>query len=1028
MRLNLSNRHYLLVISTIALVHFLSAQLAFLVFKLNSAKPSPVWFPAGIALAALLLWGRRMWAGVAVGAFAFARSLGVSLEVAGLATLGSTSAAVFGEWLLSQIQIQTSLKSLRDVLGFIIVGVVLSPSVNATVSTLNAGLSGLQPWREFSIHWWTIWLGDSMGVLVVTPLLLTWLGRPLPAHLAPRAILQQLQHSVSYRRQAIEVVVGTTLLLSVSWVVFQSTPKTELSHYPLEYLPFPFIIWAALRLGQRGMVLSSLAISTIAVWGAVQHGGPFLAKTNGDVGQAVLLLQAFVGVITITALLLAAVVAERQQVEDRLRESEKRFRGMFEAAAIGIGLDDLRGHIVESNPALQSMLGYSREELDGMNFAEFTHPEDLATDVELFGEMIVGKRDFYQIEKRHVRKDREVVWVRLTNSLVRDEVGEPKFTIGMVENITERKRAEEALQQSEARFRTVAETAACAFLVYQGNHLRYVNPATEVITEYSRDELLEMNFWDLAHPDFRDLVRQRGLARQQGQLVPTRYEIKIVTKSGRERWVDFNAGTVWFEGNPAALATACDITDRKQAEVQLRQAAEREHLLAEISLRIRRSLNLQEILDTTVAEVRHFLKADRVFISRFNGTGGCRPVAESVDPGWASILDWVSDTAPVEEIRALFTDGRVRVVNDIEQIEQPPFLSEYYERCQVRAGIGVALILEGQMFGVLIANQCSGPRQWQPFEIDLLEKLATQVEIAIQQGQLYSQVQALANNLERQVESRTAELHQRMRELQSLNQVKDLLLHAVSHDLRTPVQGMLMVLNGLRGKCEEAVALSRPKLDLMIQSCDRQLQLLNSLRENHCTDPTQILLNYRSTSLSEVLQLSLKTMEPLLTDNQAILINQISEDLPLIKADPTQLQQVYTNLLTNAVKHNPPGTTITLSTLVLESASTNPASEPQPPLPQASVPMVYCTVEDNGVGMSPDQCDRLFQLYVRGVDNRHLTGIGLGLHHCQQIIAAHGGQIGILSQPGVGSKFWFTLPLAREADVTTSGCSPTVNH
>lgn len=575
----------------------------------------------------------------------------------------------------------------------------------------------------------------------------------------------------------------------------------------------------------------------------------------------------------------------------------------------------------------------------------------------------------------------------------------PNQCIGLVfEDISDRKQAEEALQQSEARFRVVAETASCAFLIYQGNHLKYVNPATEQITGYSRNELTTIPFWELAHPDFRDLVRERGLARQRGEAIPNRYEIKILTKSGEERWVDMTAGTAFLNGQPAALATAYDITERKAAEAQLQLAASRERLLSETALRIRGSLNLEDILNTTVAEVRRFLQADRVFVAQFTPSGVCRSVAESVDPRWASILGWETDGCLVEDVRQLFQPDCVRVVNDTAEVQQLPFLKEYYDRCQVKAGMGAPIMLDGEMFGVLIVNQCSGPRYWQPFEIDLLQKLGTHVEIAIQQGQLYQQLRMLASNLECQVEERTHELRQRMQELQHLNQVKDILLHAVTHDLRTPVHGTLMVLNHLRSKCTDTVAIPRSVLECMLESSERQLSLLNSLMENHTGTPCpNKTLTCEPIYLRGVAENALASLEPQLTANAAIVVNHLSPDLPAVNADFSRIQFVLEQLLLNVVKHNAPGRTITLDATVSTA--------------DADQPVLVCSVVDDGKGMDAEQCDRLFQLYVRGLDNHRLTGIGLGLHRCQQVIAAHGGRIQVESHPGNGSKFWFTLPL-----------------
>ncbi|MEE8347922.1 MAG: EAL domain-containing protein [Dehalococcoidia bacterium] len=154
-----------------------------------------------------------------------------------------------------------------------------------------------------------------------------------------------------------------------------------------------------------------------------------------------------------------------------------------------------------------------------------------------------------------------------------DESGEITGVIGVATDISERRRAEQALQVSETKFRTLADTVAAATFIYQGTRLRYVNPATEALTGYTRDELLTMKFWDVIHPDFRQLVKERGLARQRGEDVPGQYETKVQTKGGEERWVEFTLGVIEFEGNPAVLGTGFDITERKRAEDTIKHLA-----------------------------------------------------------------------------------------------------------------------------------------------------------------------------------------------------------------------------------------------------------------------------------------------------------------------------------------------------------------------------------------------------------------------------------------------------------------------
>lgn len=139
--------------------------------------------------------------------------------------------------------------------------------------------------------------------------------------------------------------------------------------------------------------------------------------------------------------------------------------------------------------------------------------------------------------------------------------------------------ANAALRASETQFRGLAETISAAVFIYQGERMRYVNSAAEALTGYSRDEILKMNFWDVILPELRELVKERGLARQRGDDVPAGYEVKILRKDGEERWVDFTSGAIEMEGQPAVLGTAFDITERKRAEDALQNLRRQNELL-----------------------------------------------------------------------------------------------------------------------------------------------------------------------------------------------------------------------------------------------------------------------------------------------------------------------------------------------------------------------------------------------------------------------------------------------------------------
>lgn len=185
----------------------------------------------------------------------------------------------------------------------------------------------------------------------------------------------------------------------------------------------------------------------------------------------------------------------------------------------------------------------------------------------------------------------------------------------------ERQRAVAELRESEARFRTLTETVASAIFIYQGTHCRYVNRAAEAITGYTREELLKMSSWEIVHPDSRQMVIEQGLSRLTGAHAPARYEVKVLTKQGEARWLDLTAGTIEFDGGPAGLTTAFDITDRKRAEDEIR------HLVASDPLT--GLANYRRFLDVFDTETQRSRRSGRPFALLLLDLDGLRHINET---------------------------------------------------------------------------------------------------------------------------------------------------------------------------------------------------------------------------------------------------------------------------------------------------------------------------------------------------------------------------------------------------------------
>ena len=304
-------------IAGIALLYYGAASLG-LPLAWGNTNASPVWPSAGIAFAAVLWLGSRVWPGVAVGAFlanveTFLRNQaadpGTILATSAVISVGNTLEAVGGAYLLRRVAGSSGLfDRALDVFKFVaaaLVACVVSASIGAT----TVSVAGLASPARYPTVWFTWWLGDVVGVLVVTPLLLAWCYRP------PR----------SWRpRQALEAAVLFGGLVLASQLGFGGWPLPKDAHYPLGFLPIPFLVWAAFRFGPREAATAAAVTAGIAVWDTMHGFGPFVGTT---VQGSLLFLQAFVGVLAATILAMAAVVAERQDAQATLRRARDELEG-----------------------------------------------------------------------------------------------------------------------------------------------------------------------------------------------------------------------------------------------------------------------------------------------------------------------------------------------------------------------------------------------------------------------------------------------------------------------------------------------------------------------------------------------------------------------------------------------------------------------------------------------------------------------------------------------------------------------------
>lgn len=268
-------------------------------------------------------------------------------------------------------------------------------------------------------------------------------------------------------------------------------------------------------------------------------------------------------------LVLAGVrdITVRKLTEAELSRQHILLAAVLESTKDAIFAKDLAGRYLVANTASRRAMGVPGAEIIGRTDEELVPPE-IARRYQETDARVSATGDSLTFEESRQMPDGLHHWLTSKTPL-READGRAIGVIGVAHDITERKQAEAALQESESKFRTLADSTEASIFVIQGERFRFGNPALVRLTGYTHDELLALKFWDTVHPDHRDLVHERGLARQRGEPVPARYEFKLLTKQGETRWVDFTAGVITYDGKPASLGTALDITERKQAEQAL---------------------------------------------------------------------------------------------------------------------------------------------------------------------------------------------------------------------------------------------------------------------------------------------------------------------------------------------------------------------------------------------------------------------------------------------------------------------------
>jgi len=433
-----------------------------------------------------------------------------------------------------------------------------------------------------------------------------------------------------------------------------------------------------------------------------------------------------------------SAVLSHLQTEVALRESEARYRDLFNNMEDVVGLHDLEGRILAYNPATLRLLGLESPPQEDFLLVDTLEPSVRPQLPEYLARL---RREGHVEGKALIRRPDGEARLWEYRSTLRTEGVERPIVRFFARDVTEREHALQALKESEARFRALAESTVAAICVasLHDGYLVYANPGAQWLTGYTQEELRSMQVWDVVHPDHWEIVRERAQARLRGEPLPPRYEIKIVSKDGQERWVLVGTADIQWEGRPAVVGSAVDITQHKRHEQAL-----------EAELRIARALGkvpetgleplLVQILEAAQSVVP---AAERVSILLGDNEGNfcIRAVKgrESTE---------IRTFCTTWDAQGLLT-SRQRAPFVVEQpLTRLGFPSRIAEEDKTAKAIVVPLVVREEVLGALLLE---GREQIAPFAVQdlrLLEHFATMASLAIQDARLIENLQQRLHELE----------------------------------------------------------------------------------------------------------------------------------------------------------------------------------------------------------------------------------------------------------------------------------------
>jgi PAS domain S-box-containing protein len=632
---------------------------------------------------------------------------------------------------------------------------------------------------------------------------------------------------------------------------------------------------------------------------------------------------------------IARDITERKQIAEALRDSEAFKDSLLNNSPNPVLVVNPDSSIRYVNPALEKLTGYSKDELLGTKPPYPWWTPEITAKFLKYGLEKTRDTDDQESCLRH--KNGTPFWV--SNSIRRiKEQGKPKYVLGTWVDITERKKAEEALKESEAFKTSLLNGAPNSIMVTAPDSaIMYINPAMEKLTGYSNDELIGRKMpypWWPQEKAEQYLFETRSFTRE----TVNNFERRCLNKKGETFWVAVSMHSLQEEGViKYHITNWVDISRRKKIEDDLRE-----------SEAFSASLLTQAPNPVIVFNPDRTIKYVNPALEKLTGYSSAELIGIQAPHPW-----WPKDKSEQYENQIVWN------VNQAITLAEKYFIKKNGEPFWV--AISVTLIKEKDTLKYALSNWVDITRQ---------------------------------KTMEEHISELYAKEKKHTKELQEEAKARGLFINVLAHELRAPLTPIMASTGMLKDLLEPRQEDILKKLAANIYTSTEILSLrLEELLDLARYDRGTFRLNLQPVNMLDFLSEVITRFEPALSRRKQHLTTLLAADLPALVIDPSRLEQVLINLLSNASKFSPDEAVITLKAAIENNS-------------------LLVEVQDNGIGISPENQKRLFRPYHQiEQDRKQFSGLGLGLAVSKQIIDAHGGKIWVKSQPGQGSTFSFSIPL-----------------